>query len=1687
MEGRYSKARFWMAIFTAQSMCWQSMAWAAQIVTDGRTQTRVDNAGTVTDIRTGTIRGANAYNSFKHFGVNAGQTVNLHLPGKTSNLLNLVHDSRTDIHGVLNSFKNGVIGGNVFIANPHGIVVGKSGSVNVGSLGLSTPTQQFMQSFFDGNGNPVDAASAALMAREIPINADASIRIDGRVNAIGDVSLQAGSIAVTGQVNALPANTVGMPDTASLVNAEGVEQGTALVERAGEIWIMAEGDANISGEIHADGADGIDAGSVEVLAGNDIQITQDARVTAAGKGENSHGGSVIVLAENDTTLKDNAQLDASAGNSGDGGFVELSAKQTVHIEGGKLSAGAESGKAGQILIDPTEVLWTGSGDDQFSDGAAITVEADNRIVLDNVMLSTRKIDEADTRDNHETKNSAGDSGDITLESKSIELKNGTKLLADVESGSAFSGGDVNLITTNKDYAELVYANAVSKIIIDSATIKANNITASAKAEGLYAWGGDTENLLLGATDVIGTIDVLALRTILTQLTGINIGIAMARGDSSVTVKSGSVLQADNKVSLKSETNASAGTYTVAKPAANAGAFALGIIYGETKAHSTVDVQSGATIRSADLEVDARNIADLNLNVFSVSTTDSANAAIAIGKTDVKSKAQIASGAIINVTNNVDVAALNNDRLKVASTAMAVGAGKAGISTSFLFTDNKAEAIVDANTTGINNLNIQALDNNIKNRMTASASTGSSFSAKYIAAPAIKKMNAAANKISSKFMETKDAPPGAASKPKLAGALTYADSNQTANARIGDNSTVTASGDVIVSAKVEDERLQNHAQSEVASQADNPTPENPAATTGVSVAVAYGDYTHTADAHIGNSANITAQHVGVRSDVLMPWEQTWWKWEGLDSIISKLNGNLGVANGFLTGYANAQSAADNFALAGAVTYLDFNNNSTAYLGKSASITILPGGADTWSSNRIDGIGDFLPVTDINVLDELGCTLTLGCTKLKFVDEQVNWAGAVNVIANTEVDGVYSSGNLGITLKGVGAGDGGKSVGASFNQIDYTNTTKAFIAEGATVQQQAGTTAVDVNVIATTQDNMIVVSPTAGRGGGLGFNGQLSLAYIDSTTEASIDDEAQVKANELIVKAEDEAVTWALSGAFNMSDSAAVGVAIAIADVKSRTNAFIGDNDINLATSSNLTGSILSLTNGSIDFNDIAVHARTDGRIETISVAAVLAQSDDPNAAPGKFSQAKTKTIGKLNDSRFKTLNKIGGALAGSGGAKKSEPKFGVGISGAASVNLVDLDTNAYIKHKNVNGTGSNAKLTVRAVNDTDITAAAGSAALVRANAPSVKRSAAFAGAVTYNDLDNDTSAYIDTSDISDARDVDVVALEGGEQLSVAIGASVNSSADQSKAGSAAGSVSISKTSNSANAYVKDSTVQGNGNGNLNVIAYDRTYLGTGAGSLFAGGKAGFGVAVTYSDIANTSQAYVSNAKITNEVTGNAVYNNIQIQGLTAAKIGAGGGMAGFTNADAKGTLAGAFVISDISNTTNAEIKNDSIVTARNKVDLLARDINEVSSLDTIIDEKDGGNPNSKSLDYDGAQVGQTEATGSSVFSVAGVLQYGANNVGVSVNVNDINNKFNAKITDSAVTTKNNAGITGNINVLAHSTAKITGISAGVGIAKDEFAGGGSITINEIDNEVRAEISPTSGQKISTNHLKCICRK
>lgn len=247
------------------TLAFTAPALAAGIVPDGATKTTLQTNGATTTVSTATVAGANAFNSFSQFNVTTGQTVNLMLPTGTSNLINLVRGQTVNINGIVNSYKNNEIGGNVYFAASSGIVIGQNGVLNVGTLHLSTPTNSFLSSFFSADGTPSSAATAAVLSNTMPIDPNGFVSVQGKINTNGAVDIDSGRVRVGGAiVSSAAAAASNQIDISDVVNTDGLQTGVALTAFNGKISIVAAKDVSVTGTIASEGSDNVAGGMVAI-------------------------------------------------------------------------------------------------------------------------------------------------------------------------------------------------------------------------------------------------------------------------------------------------------------------------------------------------------------------------------------------------------------------------------------------------------------------------------------------------------------------------------------------------------------------------------------------------------------------------------------------------------------------------------------------------------------------------------------------------------------------------------------------------------------------------------------------------------------------------------------------------------------------------------------------------------------------------------------------------------------------------------------------------------------------------------------------------------------------------------------------------------------------------------------------------------------------------------------------------------------------------------------------------------------------------------------------------------------------------------------------------------------------------------------------------------------------------------
>lgn len=440
-----------LAILTLAYTVSLTPVYSQEIIPDGNTQTILNSVSNTTNISTNTIKGANAFNSFSKFNVSEGKIVNLNVPTSCDNLINLIHNEKTNINGILNSVKDGNISGNVFLVNPHGVTIGSQGVINVGSLTAVTPTTDYMNSFFSSPGNPSNIAVTQLLDGTAPVNINAEIKNDGVINAINSVKLDTGTLTNNGDIYSGTSFDEINIDLGDVVNLNTLENADNIVVHNSGVSIKAATNITNTGRIVSDGGTNSDAGNITITAGHDINLEENSLISAKGKGFNSNAGNVYIYASHDAYFKNNAIIDARGGNiSGSGGFIELSATNTVDIQGGIFKANAVIGTPGQVLVDPL-YIYIGTA---LSDGVDINLAAaDSIYVQPGAVVSSRNLITPTTGENvsridHLEELSYGNSGNISFNAPIVQIENGAQILSFATPG--YTSGNIT-VTASSDF------------------------------------------------------------------------------------------------------------------------------------------------------------------------------------------------------------------------------------------------------------------------------------------------------------------------------------------------------------------------------------------------------------------------------------------------------------------------------------------------------------------------------------------------------------------------------------------------------------------------------------------------------------------------------------------------------------------------------------------------------------------------------------------------------------------------------------------------------------------------------------------------------------------------------------------------------------------------------------------------------------------------------------------------------------------------------------------------------------------------------------------------------------------------------------------------------------------------------------------------------------------------------------
>ncbi|HUU34053.1 MAG TPA: hypothetical protein VMW48_08300, partial [Vicinamibacterales bacterium] len=656
--------------------------------------------------------------------------------------------------------------------------------------------------------------------------------------------------------------------------------------------------------------------------------------------------------------------------------------------------------------------------------------------------------------------------------------------------------------------------------------------------------------------------------------------------------------------------------------------------------------------------------------------------------------------------------------------------------------------------------------------------------------------------------------------------------------------------------------------------------NPAETgNNASVAVSIGIIDNTAIATVHDGAQLDAlRALRVISDVSYPIKTRFdqfiplsWgeltdalRTDGASAITQYLNTNLGAVDAFFNTWTAAKAEAPEVGVAGSVSVLVYSNDSEAVVQGGALLN-----QDlAWRNDAVnphpnqageapDGKGEqVVSVEATNYQQTINMTGIFALPDLSL--------DAVPIIAPspqqaTLWDKYRLKKELSINPTGATGGSGGAG-GAIFISVQ-NNTTHAIVDDGAKVysgadggfNMKAEEALLNVNLA-----QSFAKGETFAIGGTVLYSGQTSdtLARLGSTAVVT-GREARIYAGDLTTTA-----TWA--GGIAKGESLGVGISVAVNDLHRQTRALIGNADA-------VSGTPIA-GNTSIDVTDgVSTLAGVYGDLWAFTVAGAVAspdEPDDPTPAPAPRSPTA-------------------GAPSVPGNAI-DEPKTGIGIAAAASVNLVDDTIQSSISDAGQVHAGF---VAVDAQNDFGIVSASGGVAFAKIDSGST--AVGLAGAFSLNQIHTSTEASVqdtafmlsgsatgaatseDTLRVSAINDARIFSLAAGGAGAVAAGGSSSGSSgstsggDSSTAVAVAGSVTLNFISGDTLALFTHNTAMLTA-GDALVQASNTASIIAAAGGLafsFAQGEEGSsiavaaGVAFAFNSISGDAQAVVDGSTLT----------------------------------------------------------------------------------------------------------------------------------------------------------------------------------------------------------------------------------
>lgn len=311
------------------------------------------------------------------FDIANDERVTFRQPDKDSVALNrVVGDAASVIDGTLSG------NGHVYVINPNGVLFGKNASVDVGSLVASTAriSDSDMTNFADADGItmaiPEDSSAKVINAGTIRAEGGLVVLHAAEVENSGTITNPEGTTALAAARNlSLSADTAGKINftvDGALAKAKALNSG--VLKADGGYLVMtarSAGDVmstvvNNTGTMEAKTLRQNEKGEILLDGGDNGIVELNGTLDASGMEAGQSAGSIKAIGA-ETHVEDGATLHAIG--AVDGGLIETSGDYLEIGDNVDIDAAGKTGKAGEWLLDPLEVVISNS---QPSGSSAVT-------------------------------------------------------------------------------------------------------------------------------------------------------------------------------------------------------------------------------------------------------------------------------------------------------------------------------------------------------------------------------------------------------------------------------------------------------------------------------------------------------------------------------------------------------------------------------------------------------------------------------------------------------------------------------------------------------------------------------------------------------------------------------------------------------------------------------------------------------------------------------------------------------------------------------------------------------------------------------------------------------------------------------------------------------------------------------------------------------------------------------------------------------------------------------------------------------------------------------------------------------------------------------------------------------------------------------------------------------------------